>query len=399
MLTFVALPLACIAGSYAVEFPPEYAGGPPGEPTLWLDAISVPLPADEPDGPWVVRGFAEGEPIEMPAQASRLGPWSGGEGWIAFLRGFEGHGDAVLAPTDAAPEWPFAEWELADDGARVDFLCDGQLRFSYIYRPILPEGVPERYRRSSYIHPILSPSGATLTDDFPADHFHHSGLFWRWPKTVWRGQQYNHWDYNGGMKTEFEAWLGRETGPLCAVLGVRNGWYVDGEKVATEEVWIRAWPQVGMGYPVDIAVRLTAEEPGLTIGGEPFDGKGYGGFSIRFAPRDEGVIALEEGPQGDRFEAPSPWCDYSGIFEGQRAGIAAFIGADHPAQPAEWFLRPYGCYTLSWPGLGSVEVPTEGYLDLPHRIWVHDEDRVLGGVADAYDSWSALQGARLSEIE
>jgi len=335
----------------------------------------------------------------MPAQASRLGPWSGGQGWIAFLRGNEGHGEAVLTPTDAAPEWPFAEWELADDGARVNFLCDGQLRFSYIYQPILPEGVPERFRRSSYIHPILAPSGATLTDDFPADHFHHSGLFWRWPNTVWRGQRYNHWDYNGGMKTEFEAWLGQETGPICAVLGVRNGWYVDGEKVATEEVWIRAWPQVGTGYPVDIAIRITAEEPGLTIGGEPLDGKGYGGFSLRFAPREKGVIALEEGPQGDRFEAPSPWCDYSGIFENQWAGIAAFIGADHPAQPAEWFLRPYGCYTLSWPGLGSVEVPTEGYLDLPHRIWVHDEDRVLGGVADAYDSWSALQGARLSEIE
>ena len=51
-----------------------------------------------------------------------------------------------------------------------------------------PEGVPERFRRVC-IHPILAPSGATLTDDFPADHFHHSGLFWRWPNRR-RSQQY-----------------------------------------------------------------------------------------------------------------------------------------------------------------------------------------------------------------
>lgn len=399
MVACLLLSLAAGIVPYLVEFPEGYPGGPPGEPALWLDAVSVPLPEGAPDAPWVVRGYAEGEPTEMPAQASRLGPWSGGRGWIAFLRGYESHGEAVLEPTDTAVEWPFAEWELVDDGGAVTFRCDGRPRLRYVYRPVLPEGVPERFRRSSYIHPVWSPSGAVLTDDFPADHYHHSGIFWRWPSVVWRGRLYNHWDYNGGMKTEFEAWLGRETGPICAVLGVRNGWYVEGERVAVEEVWIRAWPQVGMGYPVDVTVRLRAEEPGLTIGGEPLDGKGYGGFSIRFAPREEGVIALEEGPQSDRFEAPSPWCDYSGVFGGELAGIATFLGDEHPGQPAKWFLRPYGCYTVSWPGLGTAEVPAEEFLELPHRLWVHDGDRESGGVAEAYESWRTLQGARLRALK
>ncbi|MBD3177421.1 MAG: hypothetical protein GF320_19780, partial [Armatimonadia bacterium] len=272
MLVSVTVSLALIAAPYTVDFPDHYAGGPPGEPLLWLDAVSVPLPDGEDPGGWVAETHVEGEPMQRAAHASRLGPWGGDNGWIGFLRSFEGHGEVILRPEPGAiPEVPNADWELVDEGGAVTFVCNGQPRLRYIYEPVLPDGVPERYRRSSYIHPVWSPSGAVLTDDFPADHYHHSGLFWRWPNTVWRGERYNHWDFNGGMKTEFEEWLGREAGPICAVLGVRNGWYVDGEKVATEEVWIRAWPQVGAGYPVDITIRLKAEEPGLVIGGEPYN--------------------------------------------------------------------------------------------------------------------------------
>ena len=36
------------------------------------------------------------------------------------------------------------------------------------------------HKRSNYIHPLYSLDGQILTEDFPADHLHHRGIFWAW---------------------------------------------------------------------------------------------------------------------------------------------------------------------------------------------------------------------------
>src|SRR5690606_5758022 len=36
------------------------------------------------------------------------------------------------------------------------------------------------YKRANYIHPLYTLDGEVLTEDFPADHLHHRGIFWAW---------------------------------------------------------------------------------------------------------------------------------------------------------------------------------------------------------------------------
>jgi hypothetical protein len=36
------------------------------------------------------------------------------------------------------------------------------------------------FARANYIHPLYTLDGAILTEDFPADHLHHRGVFWAW---------------------------------------------------------------------------------------------------------------------------------------------------------------------------------------------------------------------------
>jgi len=45
-----------------------------------------------------------------------------------------------------------------------------------------------KYSRANYIHPLYGLDGEILTEDFPADHLHHRGIFWAWHQ-VWLGDK------------------------------------------------------------------------------------------------------------------------------------------------------------------------------------------------------------------
>jgi hypothetical protein len=45
-----------------------------------------------------------------------------------------------------------------------------------------------KYSRANYIHPLYGLDGEVLTEDFPADHLHHRGIFWAWHQ-VWLGDK------------------------------------------------------------------------------------------------------------------------------------------------------------------------------------------------------------------
>ena len=45
-----------------------------------------------------------------------------------------------------------------------------------------------KYRRCHYIHPLYGLDGEVLTEDFPADHPHHRGIFWGWHQ-LWLGDK------------------------------------------------------------------------------------------------------------------------------------------------------------------------------------------------------------------
>jgi len=398
MLLTAALTLAVAAPGYRVVFPDDYPGSPPGPPALTLDAVSVPLPAGAKTGRWCAEASAEGQPALLPAQASKLGPWNGGKGWVAFLRSFEGHGDVIVRPLALAEddvETPYA-WKLEERDGAVVFSLGGRELFSYVFEDRLREGVSERFRRNNYIHPIRSPGGVALTDDFPPDHDWHSGLFWRWPRIEWKGKTQSGWEF-GGPTDRFEEWLGREAGPICAVLGARCGWYVEGERIADEEVWIRAWPVLGQGYAIDLALSIDAAGEGLSIGGAVPD-KGYGGVSVRMAPREDGVVSLPTGPQADTYQAEGAWADYSGRFAGstEPAGIAFWPTADLPGPAVRWFLRNYGLVGVAWPGLETAPVPTDEPLIIRTRVWVHEADANTGAVREAFASWRSLRDTALA---
>jgi len=103
----------------------------------------------------------------------------------------------------------------------------------------------------------------------------------------------------------------------------------------------------------------------------------------------------------------APWCDYSGIVEGHRVGVAVF---DHPGNfryPTYWHVRNYGLMTANPFGLshflapaeaeGSHVLPKGETLAFRYGVCVHAGDAAEGRVRDRYLDWIYPPSARVAE--
>ncbi|MBN1999469.1 PmoA family protein [candidate division KSB1 bacterium] len=291
--------------------------------------------------------------------------------------------DVSNRETKFIPHSAEAAFEFKQQDGRLMVFCDGKLRFSYNYGKQLAAGVPEDRRRSTYIHPILDLNGNAMTDDFPQDHLHHRGMSWMWPTVTVAGQQYDLWHIKG-VTQEFEKWLAKASGPVCAYIGVKNIWRQNGRKIMDEWVWMRAFTETDKGWALDMCLTWQAVEKFIIEGEKD---KGYGGLCFRLAPRENTVITTPDGVLAqDSDLTPLAWADQSGIFNGsaEKTGVAIFQHAGNPAFPAGWCLRHYGFLGVSWPGLTPFKFTPNEPVTLRFRIWIHDGDCQNGRTAAAY---------------
>ncbi|MDZ7637778.1 MAG: DUF6807 family protein [Bryobacterales bacterium] len=112
----------------------------------------------------------------------------------------------------------------------------------YNYGPQLKPGVPEDRRREGYIYPFYTPAGVNPLDDFPADHFHHRGVFWAWMSIAYQGKIYDIWTLKPGIEHRFHKFLQRQATNGKASLSMENGWYVGDTLIVRETVELTVHP-------------------------------------------------------------------------------------------------------------------------------------------------------------
>ena len=245
----------------------------------------------------------------------------------------------------------------------------GRPVFVYNYGMMLKPGVPEHFTRSCYLHPVYAPDGTVVTDDFPQDHPHHRGLSWMWPVVRVGGKEYDPWSCAPGMQARFVGWLRREAGAGGARLGVENGWFTGDRKVVKETVELAAHLTAAGRRAFDVALTLEAVDAPVEICGTPDAGKGYGGLSFRFGPRENTVITTDKGREKeDTNLVPHPWAELAGAFGGLRASARVDIDPSHPAYPNGWCLRHYGFLGVNYPGLKPVTLAPGRPLTLKYRV-------------------------------
>jgi hypothetical protein len=339
-------------------------------------------------------GFADFILQPTPALFQNPAGLEPGKGFSAILPGNANPGKMKLAGV-SKEDSPLHFEEM--EGGRLALLDGVRPVFVYNYGLQLASGAPEDRRRSTYIHPVYDLRGTVISEDFPLDHFHHRGLSWMWPRVFVAGHEYDLWTIKG-IWQHFDKWICRQTGPVCAILGVENSWQLQDRKVMQEYVWIRAFRQMGPGRVLDVRITLQALEP-LELVGEK--DKGYGGFSLRLPARQGTAVVTPEGlEQEDSNMKKVSWADLSALFAGksERTGIAIFQHPSHPGHPAGWTLRvkdQYGFLGVAWPGWERVKLEPGKPVTVIYRVWIHDGGILEGKVKEQFAGFSDPPKIRL----
>jgi hypothetical protein len=227
---------------------------------------------------------------------------------------------------------------------------NGKPVLAYNHTVQSPEGVPRDRARCCYVHPIWSPEGVVLTDDFPADHYHHRGLFWAWTVVETGRGKYDLWMLKRIAPSSMSVSV--ESGNSVARFRARNRISVPGEEpIMREEVSITARPARDGVREFDIELELAAVSGPVVLRGSQERGKSYGGVSVRFAPRKQTAIRTDRGPlPKDDDLTKYAWAELEGQFEGGRAALRLTSHSANPGHPQQWVLRNYGFIGASFPG-------------------------------------------------
>ena len=288
-------------------------------------------------------------------------------------------------------------WRDDPQAGRLHLSFDTQPVLSYCYGDQLAEGVPRKFTRSSYIHPIHGLDGEVLTEDFPRDHLHHRGLSLMWPVMKVGSTSCDLWTIRA-IRSVFQGRLYQRSSAGVAELGVHNVWLMEGgREAADEELHLRVHAATEQGRSIDVRYVLTARGEPITLRGQTNQNKGYGGLVFRTpheSRRSATVISTDQGPaRKDSLRAPFGWADLSAQMPGGEgvSGVTVIPARSHPDFPPAWMLRHYGVLNPAWPGTREFVMQPGVPLELSYRVYVHRGGVTGGAVARVCEQW---QGSR-----
>jgi hypothetical protein len=267
-------------------------------------------------------------------------------------------------------------------------------------RPVLfyqqvTKSMDGRMPRAGYVHPLYGLEGQTLTEDFPADHRHHRGVFWAWHQ-VWVGDQMlgDPWLCEGFQwDVESVKVKPRDNSiELNATVHWRSSQHVDeaGNPIAIvkEQTTIAVHPSHMSYRLVDFDISLLAQVGDVRIGGSD-DDKGYGGFSPRIKLSSDQRFTAAAGELKPIRTAMDvgPWVDVSD----RHWGLAMISHAQNPGSPQPWILRRRrSMQNAVYPGRDPVSLSTETPTRLRYRLVVHDGKIAAEMIDSLYKSFNSL---------
>lgn len=238
-----------------------------------------------------------------------------------------------------------------------------------------------QFERNNYIHPLWAPDGTVLTEDFPADHLHHRGIFWAWHQVWISGQRIGDpWEIKDFEQViaDVEYMAKNKTAVLkTEVYWKSPRWKKNGEMVPyiKENTEITIHPKNGSYRRIDFQIALLALENQVAIGGSD-DEKGYGGFSVRMVLPTDVLFSGKAGPVTPKNEAvESPgFIHVSGNLSenGNQGGIVILDNPENPGYPQSWILRSKNSMQNAvFPGREPFPLSTTEPLVLKYTLLIY----------------------------
>lgn len=260
-----------------------------------------------------------------------------------------------------------------------------------------PAGADPKYGRSAHIHPVWTPGGAVVTDEFPPDHLHQSGIFLAHTKTEFEGRTPNFWDLLGGTgRVRFKRVNSTAGGAVFGEIRVEHE-HVDltvpGGKVALQEIWaVRVWNIGGpeAGYWI---CDITSELSCATSNPLQLKQYHYGGMALRGSRAwNEAHCRFLTSEGKDRLTGNHTrpnWCDLSGPVGGRTAGLTFFTHPGNFRFPEPLRIHPTMPYMVYSPSqLGDWEiVPGKPHVSR-YRFIIHDGDLPAKTADRLWQDWT-----------
>ena len=293
--------------------------------------------------------------------------------------------------------------KVTEKNGKLELTIEGNTVLNYqAKKSELPrDDLESIYRRGGYIHPVLTPDGTIITDDYPSDHKHHHGIWFPWTKTIFEGRNPDFWNMGNGTGTvEFAGLLSQWDGPVHA--GFKSPHlFLDliakPKKVALNETWriqvfaIKDFNKKSKKKPSYYLFEMESIQSCAGANKIQLPQYRYGGLGFRGHGEwngKENSFFLTSNGESDRIKGHATrakWCHISGKTDGKLGGVGILC---HPSNfrfpqpmrihPTEPFFNFAQSQTGDWeikPGKDYVSryrfVVTDGKPDTPllERLW------------------------------
>ena len=303
--------------------------------------VTVPVPAEIPENPALKS--ADGK--TLPLQISD-------DGTATFILPELSAGKSASYKLVSLPD-ALTDVALAEEE-------DGAVGFSFAGNPVanfvgkateLPrKDIEAIYLRGGYLHPLTTPTGNVVTDDYPSNHLHHHGVWTAWTKTVFQGRETDFWNMGQGKgKVDSNGIDYSWSGAAFAGVEAENVFtdLTSGEPVvALNELWLVKVFATGSGKNPYHLIEMTSTQ---TMA-DDFDLKlpeyHYGGIGIRGRGEWDGKanasFLTSEGVT-DRNKAngkPAKWIFMGGAVDGGKAGLAILCSPENFRAPQPVRVHP-----------------------------------------------------------
>jgi hypothetical protein len=254
---------------------------------------------------------------------------------------------ATFSLTRGRPSAPPPAAMATREAGGVHVAVDGRPVLVYRAPGALPRPeIPPELRRGGYLHPLFSPGGVVVTDDYPANHLHHHGVWTSWATTAFEGRTPDFW--NMGKKTgrtDFEALEEVWQGPVHAGLRARH-LYEDltarpARPVLRERWEVVAYRTGGPHHVVDLEIRSEAVGAPLRLGEHRYGGLGVRGHAQWSRGKEAAAFLTSDGRgRADGDATRARWVHLGGSIDGKAAGVAVLGHPENLRAPQRVRLHP-----------------------------------------------------------
>ena len=269
---------------------------------------------------------------------------------------------------------------VSDDGSHLNVKVAGKPVLTYNHEIVkAPKRDEAYYDKSGYIHPLYTPSGKVITDDFNPDHAHQHGIMFSWRKIVFEGRENNGWDQKSQLGEVSHKKVNSYTGgPVFGEIDTSIE-HIDltkksGPVTMLDESWrIRVYA-LDEQFLFDIeSIQNCATDLPVTI-----DKIHYGGMTIRgyagWHSDHSHDYLTSEGKNKDNGNQSRPdWVEMYGPLADETAGVAIFSDPANFRSPQPVRLHPkmpYFCFAVASLDPFVIQ-PGKPYVSR-YRFYVHD---------------------------